>query len=75
MRQHLNEARGFGCGFDQAWDWAWARIRFDHDTEHRREAKAVLTEHREIWRSAYMREPAPPSMVMAGRLAGMLADD
>lgn len=75
MRVLLAEARGHGMGFDAAWIVAWPHVRWDHDTKHRREAKAVLIEHREIWRSAYLREPAPASMVMVGRLAGMLADD
>ena len=74
MRRHLAEARAIGQDFDSAWDRSWRQIRWDHCTEHRRNQKLVLEEHREIWRSCYMREPGPASMEGLGRLAGMLAD-
>lgn len=74
MRRHLEQAREIGMDFSSAWTWAWPRVRWDHDTVHRRDQKAVLEEHREVWRACYMREPASASMVMVGRLAEMIAD-
>lgn len=55
MRLSLERARGYDRDFDQAWDSAFANVRWPHDTTHRREWKGILDDPntKEIWRSAY----------------------
>lgn len=69
MRILLGKARALNKDFDAAHEFAFSRIRWPHDTTHRREWKALLgdydaarevnvrreevTRQIEIWRSAY----------------------
>lgn len=69
MRVLLAKARALNKDFDAAHEFALARIRWPHDTTHRREWKALLgdygaarevgvrreevTRQIEIWRAAY----------------------
>ena len=69
MRVLLAKARLLGKNFDSAYLFAFSRIRWPHDTGHRREWKALLgdydaarevnvrraevTRQLEIWRAAY----------------------
>jgi hypothetical protein len=69
----LIHARDRGFAFDEAWEWAWARIRWPHDTTHRREWKAVLESadtHR-VWGSAYRQQASSPREKVLVNLAGM----
>lgn len=72
MRLLLEKARDLGKDFDAAYEFAFSRIRWPHDTAHRREWKALLgdydaarevnvrrtevTRQMEIWRAAYYNE-------------------
>ena len=69
MRELLVNARALQKNFDDAYEFAFSRIRWPHDTTHRREWKALLgdydsarevnvrreevTRQMEIWRAAY----------------------
>jgi ABC-type oligopeptide transport system substrate-binding subunit len=69
MRVLLDKARSLNKEFDAAYEFAFSRIRWPHDTTHRREWKALLGDYEsarevnvrreevsqqiEIWRSAY----------------------
>lgn len=73
MRLLLDRARVLGKDFDAAYEFAFSRIRWPHDTAHRREWKALLgdysaarevgirqidvTRSLEVWRAAYYRQP------------------
>lgn len=71
LRQLLEQYRNYGREFDVAWAMALepGRIRWPHDTQHRREWKMVLgvedeygnpitdSAIKEIWRAAYYRQP------------------
>jgi hypothetical protein len=73
LRVLLIHARDRGFAFDEAWEWAWARIRWPHDTTHRREWKAVLESadtHR-VWGSAYRQQASSPREKVLVNLAGM----
>lgn len=58
MREMLVKSRRSGVGFERAWDSAYERIRWPHDTAHRNEWKDQLDYDRESWRVAYEREGA-----------------
>jgi hypothetical protein len=49
----LSISRSHGIIFEQAWDSAWVRVRWPHDTEHRKDFKKVLEELRAYWEDAY----------------------
>lgn len=51
--------------FDKAWESAFARVRWPHDTEHRQGWKELLIEQREDWRRAYQREGKPNKSLLA----------
>lgn len=69
MRILLDKARALNKEFDEAHKFAFSRIRWPHDTTHRREWKALLGDYEaalevnvrreevtrqiEIWRAAY----------------------
>jgi hypothetical protein len=61
MRILLTHAREEAMGFEQAWAFAFSRIRWPHDTTHRREWKYVLESEksRRVWRSCFNQEPPP----------------
>lgn len=76
----LGRARHLGFDFERAWLFALGtapsfsdgRVRWPHDTDHRREWKAVfaMRDTREAWRAAYCKEPqrateTPISMLVA----------
>lgn len=64
LRVHLARARAQGMPFERAWGtgfcdgWAFERVRWPHDTPHRRDWKAALAHPnlREAFRAAYCRE-------------------
>jgi len=39
--------------FDVAWERGWRRVKWPHDTEHRRSWKRALGATRDSWESAY----------------------
>ena len=69
MRVFLLKARAMDKPFEEAHEFAFERIRWPHDTQHRREWKALLgdyesarevnvrreevTQQIELWRAAY----------------------
>lgn len=53
LRHHLANARNGAVGFEKAWDAAWCRLAWPHDTTHRREWKATLEESRGLWECSY----------------------
>jgi hypothetical protein len=55
LRVMLAISRRHGIVFDDAWEKAWIRVRWPHDTEHRRDYKKILLEQLDVWRSAYAR--------------------
>lgn len=59
MRVLLGRAREHGMSFDVAWEFSWQRIRWPHDTTHRREWKAILSDASslEVWRASFDRQP------------------
>lgn len=69
MRKLLAFGKARGWEFDTAWRWSFERIKFPHDTAHRRGWKEILGEgptdprplpsrQRESWRRAYEDMPA-----------------
>lgn len=70
FRKLLEYGRERGWPFETAWRWSYERVRWPHDTTHRREWKKILgeshddqrrtpTQQREAWQSAYERtEPS-----------------
>jgi hypothetical protein len=75
LRQLLEQSRQYGRSFDVAWEMAIqpGRIRWPHDTVHRREWKLCLgvedeygnpiksSPIKEVWRAAYYRVPVETS--------------
>lgn len=59
MRVLLLYARDRELLFTEAWEFAFSRIRWPHDTGHRREWKAILRDKSQVrqWEAAYNREP------------------
>lgn len=73
LRARLQEARVEGMEFEEAWPWAFKRVKWPHDTTHRVEWKAVLgdpasaqrvgmapgqaAKQVRAWRACYLREP------------------
>jgi hypothetical protein len=79
FRKLLEYGRERDWPFETAWRWAYERVRWPHDTTHRREWKKVLGEspddprktpvqQREAWRSAYERRSQSPREQSAGML-------
>lgn len=73
LRVLLEHGRDRDMSFELAWEFAWTRIRWPHDTTHRREWKAVLEQRdtRRVWQAAYNREPSSPREQILVNLAGM----
>jgi hypothetical protein len=71
MRVLLMRARERGMTFDAAYSFAFARIRWPHDTSHRREWKVVLADPAGVqtWREAYERTPLPKDRAAIANLA------
>lgn len=59
MRSRLAASRRVGREFDEAWDKAWERITWPHDTVHRRDWKKVLGTTQPAWQRAYEQQPDP----------------
>ncbi len=53
LRERLEMARDANVPFDTAWERAWSRIHWPHDTTHRRSWKKALGATRETWESSY----------------------
>lgn len=64
FRRLLVYGRERGWSFETSWRWAYERVRWPHDTTHRKEWKGILGEshddpranpvkQREAWQSAY----------------------
>lgn len=53
MRERLETARAADVAFDTAWERAWTRIQWPHDTLHRRAWKKALASTRESWEARY----------------------
>lgn len=53
LRERLAMAKRAGLDFDHAWERAWRRIKWPHDTAHRREWKRALAATRGGWERAY----------------------
>ena len=79
MRKLLVFGREHGWEFELAWRWSYERVKFPHDTTHRREWKQVLGERhddaraiptlqRDAWHSAYDRLPQTPRERSVGLL-------
>lgn len=49
----LELAQRIDLPFDRAWEVAWARVKWPHDTAHRREWKRALAWTRRSWELAY----------------------
>lgn len=65
MREMLVRSRRSGVGFERAWESAFERIRWPHDTTHRNDWKDQLEADREQWRVAYEREGAVNKPLLA----------
>lgn len=78
VRVLLESARQRAMTFDEAWvfalgdliklssgepDFVNGRVRWPHDTTHRREWKRTLADSkaRKVWRAAYRNDPAKPA--------------
>ena len=55
MSAELARLRGKGLRFDRAWELAWERTSWPHDTDQRRQWKDCLRATKDHWRSAYER--------------------
>lgn len=91
VRVLLDRARMAGFDFDRAWvfalgeqtlrygepDFTGGRIRWCHDTEHRREWKRTFADEamRDVWRAAYELEPMThsPHLVDGHLSKGLIA--
>lgn len=65
VRRDLQTFRCAGLSFEKAWDHAYQRVKWPHDTEARREWKAVIAAHRHVWAAAYEDLPSPYLRVRA----------
>jgi hypothetical protein len=72
LRRLLEVSRRQHLTFDEAWEAAFrpGRIRWPHDTTHRRQWKAIIAAQREVWEGAYFAEAEIPG----GRALVLLAD-
>lgn len=84
FRRLLECGRERGWAFETAWRWSYERVRWPHDTTHRREWKRVLgdsptdprripTEQRRVWQAAYERVEQSPRERAAGLLEPVAA--
>lgn len=69
LRRDLVRFRETGRDFDSAWEIAFDRIKWPHDTLSRRMWKANLQGQRPHWRTAYEREQANRAVAATARLA------
>jgi hypothetical protein len=53
MRVRLEIAKRAGIPFPVAWERGWRRVRWPHDTAHRRDWKRALGATRVSWERAY----------------------
>jgi hypothetical protein len=49
----LEKAKRAHLPFDVAWERSWRRVKWPHDTEHRRAWKKALAATRPSWECAY----------------------
>ena len=70
LRVTLGRARANGREFEDAWEFAFANVRWPHDTTHRREWKDILSapETVEAWKLAFYNEPCVPRQLAVARL-------
>jgi hypothetical protein len=79
FRKLLQYGRQRDWPFETAWRWSFERVKWPHDTTHRKEWKAVLgdrhddprpvpTKQREAWRSAYEGAAQSPKEQSVGLL-------
>lgn len=59
LRDRLAMAKRAHLPFDVAWERAWRRVKWPHDTEHRRQYKCALGATRGVWESSYNGEWSP----------------
>jgi hypothetical protein len=60
LRADLSQLRAHDVPFDRAWEVAFRRIKWPHDTITRRAWKPILMAGRERWRECY--EGAPTQL-------------
>lgn len=53
LRDRLAMAKRAHLPFDVAWERAWKRVKWPHDTEHRRSWKCALAATRSSYEDAY----------------------
>jgi len=74
VRLFLTVGKRQGIAFDEAWTWALARCRWNHDTALRREWKEILDEMKPIFASAYENGEMPAGARAMIALADALRD-
>lgn len=74
LRQFLTVAKRQGHPFGEAWSWAFSRVKWEHNTGHRRESKEIMTVMRWAFEAGYHDEDVPggPGLVL---LMELLAEE
>lgn len=68
LRRDLERFAVAGLIPERAWQIAFERIRWPHDTAQRKQWKAILENDRERWLAAYTGQVPEPSDEAAGQL-------
>lgn len=53
MRFYLARSRRHETPFERAWEFAFRRVRWPHDTQHRVQWKVAIEWSKEAWRNSY----------------------
>lgn len=75
IREYLALAKRQRIPFDQAWDWAFGRVRWDHNTPRRRQAKETIQQMRWAVELAYRNEPVPGGPLLLRLLERLQEED
>lgn len=72
MRLELGRYKQLDASFDEAWNLAWRRIIWPHDTDHRRQWKEALRSTYGEWRACFEDLPSVASGNMTVLSAALL---
>lgn len=57
MLMFLSRSKRNGTEFERAWEFAYKRVRWPHDTQHRHGWKEAITWSKQAWENAYEETP------------------